>query len=209
MILPFDPTTLLDITERIGLIETVKAKLVRNPDKAADKLAIVIDEVSKIYYALESELVSYLSLNFDPADDKSNLAGERAILLTLEGGQLFLRLGQARGHCNKINNIYQNHLKRWFHRALAPQEAEAMEELFDRLQSGDTHMTLAMEQLSRWLGTCAVETLDLVDDGQLEAAQKNIRAARKQVLPARQAMSQAVAKLVQLQADFIAASGTD
>ena len=206
MPIQLDPSSLLDIADKLGLIDSVKKKLFRNPDAAADKLAIVLDELSKIYSTLESELVRYLGLYFDPA---ANLAAERQVLLTLESGQLSVRMGEARGHCHKIWNIYQNHLDRWFHRVLSPQEAADMQRLFEALSYGDSQMDLAIHQLAGWLGTTASETLDLVDAGKLDEAQQTIRAARREVLPARQAITQTLARLVLLQGDFVAASGTD
>jgi hypothetical protein len=202
----FDPSALLDIADKLGLIDTVKKKLIRNPDAAADKLATVLDELSKIYSTLESELVRYLCLYFDPA---GNLAAERQVLLTLESGQLTVRMGDARGHCHKIWNIYQNHLDRWFHRVLSAQEAADMQRLFEALSYGDSQMELAIHQLASWLGTAASETLDLVDEGKLDEAQRCVRTARREVLPARQAITQTLVSLVALQADFVAASGTD
>ncbi len=202
----FDPSSLLDIADKIGLIDTVKKKLFRNPDAAADKLATVLDELSKIYSTLESELVRYLSLHFDP---EGELAQERQVLLALESGQLTVRMGEARGHCHKVWNIYRNHLERWFHQVLSPNEASDMQRLFETLSYGDSQMELAIHQLADWLGKAASETLNLVDDGKLAEAQQTVRAARREVLPARQAITQTLARLVLLQADFVAASGTD
>lgn len=206
MPIAIDPTSLLDIADKLGLIDSVKSKLFRNPDAAADKLATVLDELSKIYSALESELVRYLSLHFDPTGD---LADERQVLLTLESGQLQLRMSEARGHCHKIHNIYQNHLDRWFHRVLSTGEAADMGALFNRLSYGDAQMDLAIHQLASWLSAVSSQTLDLVDDGKLVEAQQCIRSARREALPARQAITRTLAQLVQLQGDFIAASGTD
>jgi hypothetical protein len=206
MTIPFDPTALLDIADKLGLLDGVKKKLFRNPDAAADKLATVLDELSKIYSTLESELVRFLSLYFEPA---GNLAAERQVLLTLESGQLTVRMGEARGHCHKIYNIYQKHLDRWFHRVLSPQEAETMKRLFEALSYGDSQMDLAIHQLAGWLGTAASGTLDLIDAGKVAEAQQNIRTARREVLPARQAITQTLARLVVLQGDFVSASGTD
>lgn len=202
----FDPASLLVVADKLGLIDSIKTKLFRNPDSAAEKLATVLDEISKIYSSLESELVKFLSLHFDPSAD---LVAERQVLLTLESGQLMVRMGQARGHCHKIWNIYQNHLDRWFHRVLSPQEAADMQRLFEALSYGDSQMELAIHQLAGWLGTAAGEALDLLDSGSLDDAQQRIRAARREVQPARQAIAQTLARLVQLQGDFIAASGTD
>ena len=202
----FDPSFLLDIADKLGLIDTVKQKLFRNPDAAADKLATVLDELSKIYSTLESELVRYLSLHFDP---KGDLAEDRQVLLALESGQLRVRMNESRGHCHKIWNIYQNHLERWFHKVLSPDEAADMQRLFEALSYGDSQMEMAICQLAEWLEKAASETLNLVDDGKLAEAQQRVRAARKEVLPARQAITQTLARLVLLQADFVAASGTD
>jgi len=84
-----------------------------------------------------------------------------------------------------------------------------MKQLFEALSYGDSQIDLAIHQLAAWLGVAASETLDLVDDGKLAEAQQRVRAARRQVLPARQAITQTLARLVLLQADFVAASGTD
>jgi hypothetical protein len=70
-------------------------------------------------------------------------------------------------------------------------------------------MDLAIHQLAGWLGTAASETLDLIDAGKVAEAQQNIRIARREVLPARQAITQTLARLVVLQGDFVSASGTD
>lgn len=206
MPLPFDPSTLFDLADKLGIIQAVKDKLFRNPDAAADKLVAVLAEISKIYGAFEAELVRYLSLTFDPAGD---LAAERTVLLTLEGGQLMARASEARGHCHKIWNIYQNHLSRWFHRVLAPQEADELKVLFERLSYGDSQMELAIRQLADWLVIVAQETLDLVDQGKLEEANQLVRAARREAQSARQSISKAMSQLVMLQGDFIAASGTN
>jgi hypothetical protein len=113
---------ILDLADKLDIIQTVKAKLLRQPDPAADKLVAVLGELSKIYGACEAELRRYLSLSFDPA---ARLKEERDVLLTLESGQLRLRASEARGHCHKIWNIYQRYLERWFHAVLAPEPRRA------------------------------------------------------------------------------------
>jgi hypothetical protein len=196
---------ILDLADKLGVIETLKTKLLRQPDPAADKLVAVLGELSKIYLACDAELLRYLSLSFDPQDD---MAEERRTLLTLEGGQLLLRTSEARGHCHKISNIYQRYLQRWFHDVLAPAEAATMKELFERLSYGDSQMELAIHELSDWLTREAQTTLDLVDAGKLDEANHRIKAARKAVQGTREAIRKAMSQLLELQADFIAASGT-
>ena len=200
-----DLTSLYDLAGKFGIIQAVKDKLLRQPDPAADKLVAVLGELSKIYAACDTELLRYLSLSFDPG---AGMAEERAVLLTLEGGQLRTRTNEARGHCHKIWNIYQKYLERWFHTVLAPDEASRMEELFKRLSYADSQMDLAIHELTNWLTHKAEETLDLVDAGKLDEANQRIKAARKEVKPARQAIGKAMSDLLQLQAEFIDASGT-
>jgi hypothetical protein len=177
----------------------------RQPDAAADSLVVVLGELSKIYGACDAELLRYLSLSFDPA---GGMAGERAVLLTLEGGQLLTRTGEARGHCHKIWNIYQRDLQRWFNDVLAPDEASSMEELFRRLSYADSQMESAIRDLTTWLTDQAQGTLDLVDAGKHDEANQRVRAARKEVLPTRQAISKAMNGLLQMQAEFIQMSKT-
>lgn len=196
---------ILNLADKLNLIETLKTKLLRQPQPAADKLVAVLGELSKIYGACDAELLRYLSLSFDPA---GNIAQERAVLLTLEGGQLSLRANEARGHCHKIWNIYDQHLRRWFHQVLARDEASAMQELFERLSYGDSQMELAIHELTSWLTREAEATLDLVDAGELDEANRRIRAARKEVHGIREAIARAMRELLKLQGDFIAASGT-
>ncbi len=199
-----DLQTLVDLADKLGLIQTVKTKLLRQPDAAADSLVVVLGELSKVYGACDAELLRYLSLAFDPAGKNTD---ERAVLLTLESGQLWARTSEARGHCHKIWNIYKRDLQRWFSRVLAPDEASKMEELFSRLSYADSQMEAAIGELTRWLTDRAQETLDLVDAGKLDEANQRIKVARKEVLPARHAINKAMNGMLQLQAEFIEMSG--
>jgi DNA transposition AAA+ family ATPase len=198
-----DFTMLIDLAAKLNVIQTVKEKLLRQPDPAADKLVIVLAELSKVYGAIDNELVRYLSLYFDTGQ---SLQDERAVLLTLEGGQLRMRVGEASGHCHKIWNIYSKYLERWFHDALSPDEASAMQQLFSSLSYADSQMLAALDDLTRWLSDESPQTLNLVDAGKLNEANARVRAARKEIMPARQAISKAMSDLMQLQADFIAVS---
>jgi hypothetical protein len=115
---PISPAKVFDTCDRIGAIDAVKRKLVKQPDPAAAKLVTVLDELSKVYGAMEDELTTYLSLFFDDTDMKQ-LARERAALAKLEAGAIRARMGEARGRCSKIWNIYMRYLTPWFDRVLA------------------------------------------------------------------------------------------
>ena len=196
---------ILDLADKLDIIQTVKGKLLRQPDPAAHKLVAVLGELSKIYGVCDAELRRYLSLSFDPA---AGMTAERDVLLTLEGGQLRLRANEARGHCHKIWNIYQLYLERWFHSVLAPDEASDMKSLFERLSSADSQMELAIRELTDWLTREARETLDLIETGKHDEANERIKRARKVVQAPREAIFKAMNDLLRLQGDFIGASGT-
>ena len=196
---------LFDIADKFGILQSVKDKLLRQPEAAADKLVAVLGELSKIYGACDAELLRFLSLAFDPA---GGIAEERATLLTLEGGQLWTRTSEARGHCHKIWNIYDRYLHRWFNKVLNPSEASSMENLFKGLTYADSQMESAIQELTNWLTAEAGKTLNLVDAGKYDEANQLVKAARKEILPARQAISKAMSSLLELQAEFITASGT-
>jgi hypothetical protein len=65
-----------------------------------------------------------------------------------------------------------------------------------------------LQKVGEWLSKEASETLNLVDAGALDDANKRVRAARKDLLPVRQALGKAMGDLRQLQAEFIQAAGT-
>ena len=196
----------LDFAEKLGLIEAVKAKLLRKPDEAADKLVVVLEELSKVYEAIDSELSRYLSLSFDA---HPHLVDERKVLLGLEAGQLMIRIAEARGHCHKLNNIYVKYLNPWFGRMLSPSEQSQLQTLFLLLGSANSQMLSLLDELVAWLSSQASATLDLVDAGKLDEANRHVRAARRELAPVRGKMAKSLVDLRNLQAEFIAASGID
>src|SRR5437867_2574872 len=76
----FDIRDLLGIPEKISnLVNMTRGALLGQPDEAAEKMAWVIDEISKIYAFIETETVNYLSLVF-LADGANLVEGRRALL---------------------------------------------------------------------------------------------------------------------------------
>jgi hypothetical protein len=199
-----DIISVIELADKLGIIQVVKGKLMRQPYPAADKLVTVLEELSKIYLAIDTELVRYLSLTFDPS---GGLAEERAVLLTLEGGLVETRIGEARGHCQKIANIYTLYLDPWFHNILSPDEAEAIGDLFNQLSISDVGMVASLNAVGKWLTSVASNTLDLVDAKKYDEANAEIKAARRDVLPSRLAITKVLSDLRQLQAEFIGVSG--
>ncbi len=194
---------LVDLSDKLGIIQVVKSKLINQPDPAADHLFAALEEISKIYLALEIELTRYLSLTLEP-DQK---AEERKALIELEGGQITARMSAARGHCSKIFNIYQRYLTPWFQRVLAPEEQSMMQKLFSDLSVADRGMIDIISKVSMWLEARATETLNLIDADNFQSAKQRVRKAREEVAPARKAISTAMRRIRELEADFIEISG--
>ena len=205
----FDIARLIDLTDKLGLIQAVKTKLMRQPDPAAEKLVTVLEELKKIYLVIESEFARYLSLEFDPS---IGFQEERAALLTLEGGQLETRMSEARGHCHKIANIYHKYLNPWFQKMvqdyiLSQGEADMLLRIFEDLSVADNSIMYVLYSMAQWLTQESTDILNLVDAGNYEAANKRIKDARREVLRARRAVSRALSSMLELQADFIDMSG--
>ncbi len=199
----FNPKDLVDISDKLGIIQAVKSKLVSQPDPAASHLLAALEEILKIYLAFESELTKYLALTLEPGEIRE----ERATLLDLEGGKITARMGAARGHCGKIFNIYQRYLSPWLKRVLNSGEAAMMHRLFVDMSQTDSMMLNIIDEISVWLATEAEQTLNLIDAGDIQSAQQRVRAARIQVSPARKAISGAMRRIRDIEADFIEASG--
>jgi hypothetical protein len=145
--IPISPDKLVDTADRLGAIDAVKRKLVKQPDPAAAQLVTVLEELSKIYGSMEEELTTYLSLFFDDSDPKQ-LTRERAALGRLEGGAIRARMSEARGRCSKIWNIYGRYLTPWFDRVLDPGESEHLRQLFRELSEIDSHMVDAIDDVA-------------------------------------------------------------
>ena len=182
---------LLDVADKLGLIQAVKAKFVKQPDLAADKLIIVLEEISKIHELIEVELTKYLGLWFDPENIQS-VKEKRVILLEFEGDKVKSRVETARGSCKLIQTIHNRYLNPWFQRVLTfDEEQPMMRSLFKSLDEYDGAMIDAIENLAKWLSSKAKITLDLVDDNKIDDANEFIKLARKEIISTRQRLSEA------------------
>jgi hypothetical protein len=197
------------VTSELDALRVVSDKLITAPGPIAeagnlaapDKLVKALDEMSKIYGAIEEEFKRYLALDFEPPVERK----DRELLHGIAGGETSERLGEMRGHCKKITSIYVRHLKPWFKSTLTPEEVKRLDVVFlHHVAEFDGRMMVAIEELTKWLKQQAADTLDFVNKGQYEAANRHIIAAHKEVLPARQKIREAFDVLGELQAEFIA-----
>jgi hypothetical protein len=201
-----DAKDLLDIADKLGIIQAVKGKLVKQPDPAADKLVTALEELSKIHTDVEKELVDYLSLSFD-SSDKSVIAEQRSMLLNLEGEKLRARIAESHTSCAKISNVYDRYLNPWFEKVLNKEENQKMEKLFFDISNTRSGMVIGTIRLAEWISQKATDTLDRVDEEDFNFANKIIRDARKEIMPLRKSISDALSKLQALKGEMIEISG--
>lgn len=196
---------LVTVADKMGAFDAVKGKLVRQPDPALEKLVIAIQEIYKIYLALEEELTAYLSLWLDEANPE--LSKARGVLVRMEGGQVQARMELSRGSCTKITNIYERYLRTWFDSTLTHKEAESLRGLFREMAEFDSYMVDAIHAVAEWLTEHAAMTLELVDAGDLAAAQAQVKEARRVIRQDRLVVAKTIRELLQLEADFTEVSG--
>jgi hypothetical protein len=195
-----------DLADKLGLIATVKQKLLKNPDAAAAKLSSVLDEIMKSFLAFETEVVEFLAIALEPG---AELRGDRATLYELEGQALWARIQASRGHCSKIANLYTNHLNPWFQRVLDldRSERDGLQALFLDLSNGDGTMVDILNKATWWLGEVSEKVLTHYEVGEIQEANDLVVAARREILPVRRALAHAMAQLQQLESDFVDLSG--
>jgi hypothetical protein len=201
--------TPLDVTDRItelakdlGLIETLKQKLMKQPDAAADHLAAVMEELQKSFLAFDNEVAKYLAITLEPGQD---LRADLAVLYSLEGDALRVRVQTAHTRCKKIGAIYLRYLDPWFQRVsgLNASERQELKVLFTTLAHIDGDLIGMLNPATAWLSNQAAQTLDAFESGDVEAAKRTIALARRQILPTRRALASALARMRDLEGDFI------
>lgn len=196
-----------NLAKEIGLIKAVKDKLVRHPDPAAEKLAAALLELSKVFSELDRALTKYKALSFYESQDPVERKQERDTLVQLEGGELRTEMKRAKTHCKKIWNIYLKFLDPWFRRVLNESDQVALSSVFSEMDVADSHFLEEIEALAKWLSERASETLELVDAGKIEEANKHIRAARIDTRKQQETIVNAIGTLFDLEAEFTKMSG--
>jgi hypothetical protein len=187
------------LTEQLNAVREVSAKLTKHR-AGAENLVTVLQELSKTFDAIQLEFKLYLALDFSGP----NLPAARKQLLELEGGEIFKQVGAARARSGKLGSIYRDQLQPWFAgQELTDQDRINLDSLFTALGDSDpTQIIPAMEEVSTWVMEKANKTLTHVDDGELDQAESEVRAARLEVLSLRQAMSKINGELLDLEAQF-------
>jgi hypothetical protein len=88
----------IGILEKLGVLESVKNKLLNNPDQAAAKLDLVFVELRKAYEALDDTIANFCAMSFDDPDGRRDAL---EFLNKARGGKLEIAMLEAKGHCDK------------------------------------------------------------------------------------------------------------
>lgn len=56
--------SLVNLADKLGVITAVKNKLIKRTDPASDKLVTALEELAKVFEALNFEISKYLSVTF-------------------------------------------------------------------------------------------------------------------------------------------------
>jgi hypothetical protein len=197
---------LVDITDKLGILDAVKRRLISQRDPAAARLAAALDEMRKNYEVVDGVLVGYLSLWFD-REANPRFEEDRRLLVKLEGGGHEVVVRQAKSSCGKIWAIHEHYLRGWFSRVLSKDEARVIEDAFKVIADSDMSAVYLIYATSEWVTDKAKQTLGLVKARKLDEAQQVVDQARLEIEPARVRMRGAMKLLGDLQATFTEVAG--
>jgi hypothetical protein len=189
----------MEVVGELGLWQKVLAKLIGEPDQAAQHLAVALAEVRKTLGSLRETImeISYLGV---PGQDPVDV---RRALDRIELGQLYEEVIRAKGSCRKIGNIYDRHLKAWFPRLLKPHEADGIARLFNDLRNSDGWAIDALERILQEAKPLATEIRTLLASGDQPMARKRITAFTHEMRPAIEKLSAVIAFMLQVEAEFV------
>jgi len=197
---------LVDLADRLGLLEAVKGKLIRQPDKAARELGTALLELEKIFNTLDYSITQYLAVSIDPDQPSSISKNDLDTLNSLAFGAGLREMRAARSRCRKIWNIYLRYLNPWFARALATSEQDLMKGLFTEFMEADLTFVNSVEYLAEELERDAQKTLSLAQTDS-SAANKHIKKRFGAYWPLRIELSKSSDKIRALEGEFIELSG--
>lgn len=193
-----------EIDEAAGLIQKLVGRLRAQPDIAAVKLSVALDEVLKTYRVVDEAIAMYVSL----AIGKDALEANSQQLVSLAGGGLTVHVTEGRGHCHEIDRIRWQHLNRWFERAFNKQEQLQMEEAFDTLGNADAGLFERLTNVADQLTTDSAGLVDLVIEGRVDEARAHVRATHRTLRDVQRAMAQGTVRLSELKDQFMDMAAT-
>jgi hypothetical protein len=193
----------LDVAKELGLLQRLKAKLIGDPNAAAQHLTMALTEVRRTLSALRDTLleVSYLGV---PGQD---LVDVRRALDRIESGRLYEEVIHAKGRCSMIANIYDRHLQAWFKTLLDPQEQQQVHTLFNDLRDSDGWAIAAMEGVLNDAKPLSKRIRVLFEEKKKTEAHQLARDLVTKFRPTIDKLSETIAFMLNLEAEFIQRRG--
>lgn len=201
------------MVERLGLLERLKSRLVKQPGVALDKLRTVVLEMDKVFMSLSTQIQAYSSLTLVPPEKQVQGVSRATAIeiwqrdcMKLHGyaaGDHVTTMRHGHGDCQKIFWIYETYLNTWFASVLEPEESEELRALFRELSESDSHMVDALLETANWLQKEAQETVILIQQEDYEGAQRRVDAVWGQWTPIMEDLHKSSQRLWDLQRAFI------
>lgn len=194
----------LEVIDKLGLLEPVVLKLITNPDKAASRLDLALNELSTGYNAFYNAIIKLSIVSFKSEEINES----REFLLKVKDGCIATEIFSVKGSCQKIWNIYQKYLTGWISSVLNKQEASEIEELFLDLQDMDGKFIRAVEQLSSEAQKFAADVLHKINIAQYAEAEYLRNNFEDELAPFRSELTQNIKELWNLQSKLREVAGS-
>ncbi len=193
----------LDYSGTVDALDQLLSALGPEVHPAAEKLGEALTEIDKMLSALDAELVRFLVLDFRPPEIPRD---DLKTLIELSAGQAMVNIEEARGHCSRIEVIYDVHLKRWLPNMISSQDSAALEDMFKSMHDADMSVIHSADQVNEFLTQNAEAVLQLLAADQFADANALVVEARDNTLASRRALFQGMAVLRRYESAFIRAA---
>jgi hypothetical protein len=189
----------VDLADKLKLLDNVKKKLVNNQDEASKALREVVSDLRIMFEKLDDAIVDLLSLSISKPESESE---NRKVLYSITGERLKIALRDARTRCGKIDKIYREHLSGWFPKILNPDEQMKIDDLFSYLGTADDKFIQTVDSVEWWLRKAAESLLTHLDQGDFEGAKTELANLRANSENGRKSIRDSLLNLQQMEADF-------
>jgi hypothetical protein len=197
----------IDVLDKMGILEKISSNLAVQRAPAAKKLSEALGYFNEAYGFILTVLIKMTSVQLSPETmtaDKVLLKEIAADTLGVKGQSISLR-------CQRIKNIYEHDLKRWFSSIFSGSgEFDELRQLFDEIGRSDESFV----ELSRYLCHNAKQNAEIIlelikhnDPQELLKAKEFVAKLDESLSPSRRRLSEHLKKLVALQERFHSITG--
>ncbi|MDP9223706.1 MAG: hypothetical protein M3P18_07580, partial [Actinomycetota bacterium] len=185
-------TGLARLTAQVGEL----AEVLADDAEHSRQLRMALSEVGSTYQVVETALERFMAAGVDPL----RMRGEA--FARLERGVLKQAITNGRGHCGRIATHYKKigGVRDAVKDAIRPEMLQNMDATFERLGSADGDLFAAMDALGEALTGESQIIVRFLSTGRESAARTRIAAAREQLLPLEDELTEALADFQSIEA---------